>query len=88
MSGSQKFVERKNRPVWQAGCPKVSRALMAVRNMPDRDTRLSPAQSLLGRNLRDFLLVHTKKLMGQRWGELSEAREIALAKRNMRAAEE
>ena len=68
--------------------PKVSRSLLAVRNTPDRDTRLSPAQSLLGRNLRDFLPVHKKKLMGQRWGELSEAREIALAKRNMRAAEE
>ena len=67
---------------------KVSRALMGFRNTPDRDTKLSPAQVLLGRNLRDFLPVNKEKLMGQMWGSLSKARELALAKRNTRATME
>jgi hypothetical protein len=33
----------------------VSRALLQLRNTPDRDTKLSPAKALYGREFRDFL---------------------------------
>ena len=51
---------------------RFSRALLAVRNTPDRDTRMSPAQALLGRQLRDFLPVPRNQLMGDMWVRLSE----------------
>ena len=35
----------------------VMRGLLQLRNTPDPDTNLSPAQILLGRKLRDFLLI-------------------------------
>ena len=58
---------------------------MTVRNTPDHDTRLCPARALLGRDLRDFLPVSKKKLMGEMWADLSENREMDLARRGQRA---
>ena len=60
---------------------KVSRALMQLRNTPDRDTGLSPAVALMGRQLRDFLPIPKQNLMGDMWTKVLGAREEALAKR-------
>ena len=57
-------------------------ALMTYRNTPDRDTSLSPAQVIFGRNLRDFLPSPQTRLKPQpEWVQLREDREKALAKR-------
>ena len=59
----------------------VSRALLQLRKTPDRDTKLSPAKALFGRELRDFLPRHGSALMGEVWMNLADAREQALARR-------
>ena len=57
-------------------------ALMTYRNTPDRDTGLSPAQVIFGRNLRDFLPSPQTRLKPQpEWIQLREDREKAMAKR-------
>ena len=60
---------------------KFSRALLTLRNTPDRDTKESPAQVLFGRQLRDFLPTHRSKLMGDVWEKLANQRAQALAGR-------
>jgi hypothetical protein len=42
----------------------VSRGLLRLRNTPDRDSKLSPAKPLYGRELRDFLPRPGYALMG------------------------
>ena len=59
----------------------VSRALLQLRNTPDRDTKLSPAKALFGRELRDFLPRPGSALMGEMWMNLADAREQALGRR-------
>ena len=55
---------------------------MTYRNTPDRDTSLSLAQVIFGRNLRDFLPSPQTRLKPQpEWIQLREDREKALAKR-------
>ena len=58
---------------------------MQLRNTPDRDTKMSPAKALFGRELRDFLPRQDSALMGELWMNLADARETALATRGMKA---
>ena len=63
------------------------KGLLRLRNTADQDTRLSPAQMLLGRKLRDFLpqkkglAIKSYKDMRDKWQDVAEWREIALAPR-------
>ncbi len=68
------------------------RALMTYRNTADRDTGLSPAETLYGRPLKDFLPYTPRGAVEQRrripmqrtWTDLMTHRETALAARSTR----
>ena len=58
------------------------RAMLQYRNTPQPDTRLSPAQVVYGRYLRDFIpVVNDKYEPKQEWALVREYRERALARR-------
>jgi hypothetical protein len=59
----------------------VSRAMLQLRNIPDRDSKLSPAKALYGRELRDFLPRPGSALMGDMCMNLVDVREMAQARR-------
>ena len=61
--------------------PRFSRALLTLRNTPDRDTRVSPAMCLFGRPMRDFLPSQKGQMIGEMWQQLASQREQALARR-------
>ena len=58
------------------------RAMLEYRNTPNLETRLSPAQVVFGRNVRDFIpvLLHNYEPR-QEWSLLQEDRERAFAKK-------
>ena len=64
------------------------KGLLQLRNTPDPDTGLSPAQTLLGRQLRDFIpakpAAHIKshKDLSDVWKSVADWRELALAPRS------
>ena len=60
---------------------KFLRAPLQLRNTPDRDTKVSPAKALYGRELRDFLARPGSVLMGDLLIKSADARKVALAKR-------
>ena len=61
---------------------KFMRAVMQYRNTPIPDLRLSPAQIVFGRQIRDFIPVLPYKYRpSQKWTLLREDRERALATR-------
>ena len=66
---------------------KFSRAILQLRNTTDRDTRLSPAEALFGRKLKNFLPTPKRNLIGDMWKELADKREQALARRSTKAHE-
>merc|ERR1712081_42110 len=58
------------------------RAMLQYRNTPQPDTRMSPAQIVFGRYLRDFIpVVNNKYEPKQEWALVQEHREEALARR-------
>jgi transposase InsO family protein len=64
------------------------KGLLTMRNTPDQDAGMSPAQMLLGRDLRDFLpgtkpKAHLTRHTDLRdtWQQVAEWRELALAPR-------
>ena len=61
----------------------ATRALMAHRNTPVRDTSISPAMALYGRPIRDHLPRQKEEFTWQ-WQYIADARETALAKRHIR----
>ena len=79
------------RPSGDIDTATLVRGLLQLRNTPDQDTGLSPAQLLLGRDLRDFLpssnrsspIKHARDLR-RKWQEVAEWRELALAPRQAR----
>ena len=49
------------------GRTRVALRYVQLRNTPDRDTKLSPAKALYGRELRDLLPRPGSALMGEMW---------------------
>ena len=73
------------RPSGDIDTTRLVKGLLQLRNTPDQDTGLSPAQLLLGRNLRDFLpsaprnsQIRKFDQLGPRCKDLAEWRELAL----------
>ena len=66
---------------------KFSRALLQYRNTRDRDTGKSPAEHLMGRQLRDFIPKSKAHLVGRVWSTLASQRENALSLRNAKLKE-
>ena len=73
----------------------IVRALLTYRNTPDPGCKLSPAQILLGRQLRDTLPQISKAIMSfnnpeidSRWREAWEAKENALKTRYVKTLED
>jgi len=66
---------------------KFSRAILQYRNTKDRDTGKSPAEFLMGRQLRDFMPRSKEQLMGWTWHHLAAQREAALAVRGAKLKE-
>ena len=67
---------------------KILRAVLQYRNTPDPDTKLSPAEVIFGRKIKDFLPIPPGKYHPQEgWRLDREAREKALRTRYCRGYE-
>ena len=64
------------------------RAMLNYRNTPDKVTKLSPAQCLFGRPIRDFIPIYPGKYHPHpTWKETLQAREEALRRRHFKMSE-
>jgi hypothetical protein len=66
---------------------KFLRAILQYRNTRDQDTGKSPAEHLMGSQLRDFIPKSKANLVGQVWSKLASQRELALSLRNAKLKE-
>ena len=67
---------------------KFQRAVLTYRNAPDPSTKLSPAQCVFGRPVRDFIPIHPGQYLPHpTWRGTLLAREEALRNRHMRSHE-
>ena len=66
----------------------LQRAILQYRNTPDPDTKLSPAQCVFGRPIKDFIPILPGRYKPHpTWSDTLAAREEALRNRHMKAAE-
>ena len=65
---------------------RMTAALLTFKNTPDRDTRMSPAELVFGRQINDMLPTGTNwtDSFGDNWKRTMEAREMAVAGRHER----
>ena len=64
------------------------RAILAFRNTPDAETKLSPARCIFGRPIRDFIPIPRNKYKSHpTWIEALDKREEALRNRHQRMQE-
>ena len=67
---------------------KLQRAILQYRNTPDPDTKLSPAQCVFGRPIKDFIPILPGRYQPHpTWQDTLATRENALRNRHMKAAE-
>ena len=88
VKATKRLLEKNIKPDGSLDSDKVVRALLQMRNTPDRDCKLSPAEILFGRRLRDAMPQLDKNLMmfanpmfDQRWHNAWKAKETAIAAR-------
>ena len=66
----------------------LQRAVLQYRNTPDPNTRLSPAQCVFGRPIKDFIPILPGRYQPHpTWSDTPATREEALRNRHMKAAE-
>ena len=64
------------------------RAILTYRNAPDPETRISPAQCIFGRPIKDFIPIHRGRYNPHpTWKDLLNSRENALRNRHQRMQE-
>ena len=67
---------------------KFQRAMLIYRNTPDHTTKLSPAQCVFGRPIKDLIPILPGRYQPHgTWRDTLDARETALRNRHMRSAE-
>ena len=88
VKATKRLLEKNIGPDGTLNSDKVVRALLQVRNTPDRDCKLSPAEILFGRRLRDAtpqldknLMIFANPTIDQRWHTIWAAKELAIGDR-------
>ena len=67
---------------------KLQKAILQYRNTPDSSTKISPAQCIFGRPIRDFIPIWPGKYRPHKtWQETLKLREKALQKRHLKISE-